>query len=242
MKALQSPTVLAAIIIGGFAVLAAWIVASALKRFGRGLTEMARATNTFSARLDDQNKIASTVDSHQRDLEELVPLARSIDEFLTEWGSAIRVIPRIDEYLRRVDGDKYVLGTTAEQEPVSQPETEEVPPAASTQQPPPVPAGYYVPVVQMGPNPQYPGLPFDPMDQASVEQYMQSLVPKGIPLDTQLPAEMSHGFGAGYTWRERARAEINMQYAELFQKYGLPPLGSDLTQGFRRPPQEPPTT
>lgn len=251
MPGLHNPTVMAAAVIAVGMVLTGWLIHRGLKGHGRGLTELARALNLFSARLDKHNEIAERVDALHGRLDETVTLANNMDAFLHDWGGAIRTIPGIDEYLRQVDGERYLAAMAGgvvppPQEPGPVPPADAVPlqeasPAATPVEVAPGQAvmpfvGGTPQMMPAGPNPKYPKLPFDPEDEASIEQHLASLLPEGRALDDTMPKEAAQGYGANYTWRQWACARVNMQFGQLLAEYGLPPLGSDIsmTMSFKR--------
>lgn len=249
MTGFRSPTVIAALVIAVSALLTVLIASRALKRFGRGLTEMARAVGTLSAELKNHNQIATTVAGHQNDLEQIRPMVTEMDAFLKRWGP---VIPGIDTYLQQVDGERYLAamsGGAAVPPPPQEFELVPVAEATPLQEVPlaampvtEVPGQAVIPLtgvtsqMQMGPNPRYPKLPFDPENEASIEQYLVSLLPEGRTLNEAMPKDAAQGYGANYTWRQWACARVNMEFGDLLNEYRLPTLGSDLsmTMGFRR--------
>jgi len=248
LSVLQNPTAVAGLAIGTGFVLLGWLVARAIKRFARSLTEMARAMNTFSATLDDQNKTATAVAGIQGDLEQLWPLVNGMDDFLRTHGASIQLLPGIDTYLRHEDGDKYLAAMAGHPVAAEQPAPGPAAPEAGVQEVPahagPAQVTQHFSATPLlpapGPNAKYPKLPFDPENQESITAYMGSFLPEGANLEDALPPEVAQTFGSGYTWKDWARAQVNIQCAAVFDEYGLPPLGSDLTTQFRR--VQPPTT
>jgi len=247
LSGFQSPTVIAVLGIPFGMIVGAWIIARALKRFGRGLTEAGRALNTFTAELKNSNQIAGIVAGHQSELEQLGPLTINMDSFLSEFGGFIRLVPGIDAYLRREDGAKYEAAMAGEPDmaaasvqepgpPLAPEPLKEVPLAAVPPAALPGPVATYT--GPQGPNPRYPELPFDPTDPADIERHLLTLIPEGASLDDPIPQDMALEFGVGHTWRRWAYVQTNLRYQALFQQYGLSPLGSDATMSFQRP--EPP--
>lgn len=247
MGLLHDPTVVAALIIAGGLVLAALISRGAIKRLARGLSEGASALSRFTATLDLHNRIASDVEGVQREQEHHSSMLGDIDALLREWGSWFRWLPRIkfaDRYLTAVDGERYTEWQSDPdlRGPVTEPA--EHPPGFGQEPVREQPA--YSPdhaheQSPVGPNPRYPELPFDPDNPGSIDRYLLGLVHQYAPqarLDDGLPEDFARevvGFvRGGDTWRRWAIAQTNAHYGAVLEHYGLPLLGSDMTQTMRR--------
>jgi hypothetical protein len=230
MALLRNPTTAAALIIAVGLVLMAWIIGRAAKRLGRGLSEGARAFNAFTASLNEHNRIAEQVNGLRQTQVRHNELLTRIDGLLRRWHAWFPTIQYLDGYLTAMDGRRY---TEWQNDPDAEPPAER-PPDDSV----------YEQGSAMGPNPQYPELPFDPDNPGSIERYLLRIVHEADPradLDGQLTGEQAAAFGPGHTWRRWAHMQTNRRYGAVLHQYGLAPLGTDATQTFARIEDDRPT-